>query len=45
MPELPFSHSLKLEEIAKISREESFEFDENELKKYLNEVIKVKSFS
>jgi hypothetical protein len=30
-------------EIAKISSEESFEFDENELKKYLNEVIKAKS--
>jgi hypothetical protein len=29
-------------EITKISREESFELDENELKKYLNEVIKAK---
>jgi hypothetical protein len=29
-------------EIAKISREESFEFDESELKKYLGEVIKAK---
>jgi hypothetical protein len=29
-------------EIAKISSEESFEFDENELKKYLSEVIKAK---
>jgi hypothetical protein len=29
-------------EIAKIPREESFELDENELKKYLNEVIKAK---
>ena len=29
-------------EIAKISRDESFEFDENELKKYMSEVIKLK---
>ena len=29
-------------EIIKISREESFEFDQNELKKYLSEVIKAK---
>lgn len=29
-------------EIAKFSRDESFEFDERELKKYLNEVIKAK---
>jgi hypothetical protein len=29
-------------EIEKIKEEESFEFDETELKKYLNEIIKVK---
>jgi hypothetical protein len=29
-------------EIAKISKDESFEFDENELKKYMSEVIKLK---
>jgi len=29
-------------EIAKISRDESFEFDEGELKKYMEEVIKLK---
>jgi hypothetical protein len=29
-------------EIAKFSKDESFEFDENELKKYMSEVIKLK---
>jgi hypothetical protein len=29
-------------EIAEISSDETFEFDENELKKYLTEVIKAK---